>query len=82
MGTNADDYRTDINISTGKDPYLLPMLAVSSYDDAIDALTTKEEKPLSAFYVFADPLPAKYLTQFVRTRVSFVNHIPANLLGT
>jgi aldehyde dehydrogenase (NAD+) len=78
----SDEYRTEINTSTEKDPHSLPMLAVSSYDDAIDALTTKEEKPLSAFYVFADPLPAKYLTQFVRTRVSFVNHIPANLLGT
>ncbi|MCJ1472745.1 hypothetical protein MMC13_001394 [Lambiella insularis] len=58
----SDRYRTEINTSTEKDSHSLPMLAVSSYDDAIDALATKEEKQLLAFYVFADPLPAKYLT--------------------
>jgi aldehyde dehydrogenase (NAD+) len=58
------------------------LLATSSHDDAIDTLgNISNQDPLLASYVFATPPAAKYLTQFVRSRVSFVNHIPANLLG-
>ncbi|KAL6245154.1 hypothetical protein RBB50_007929 [Rhinocladiella similis] len=56
------------------------LLATSSHDDAIDAINGKNEKALLALYVFADPSAAKYLSQFIRTRVSFVNHIPTNIL--
>jgi hypothetical protein len=57
------------------------LLAYSSHDDAIDALNGLSPQPLAASYVFADPPAAKYLTQFVKSRASFVNHIPARLLG-
>jgi aldehyde dehydrogenase (NAD+) len=55
--------------------------ATTSLDDAIDILNNSYCAPQSALYVFAEPYAAKYLTQFISTRVSFVNHIPANLLG-
>lgn len=73
--------RDDLQPEATKDAHSIPLLAVSSYDDAIDALSQNHPKPLSALYIFAEPLAAKYLTQFIRTRASFVNHIPANLLG-
>ncbi|KAK6373851.1 hypothetical protein LTS17_007820 [Exophiala oligosperma] len=56
------------------------LLATSSLDDAIDAINGTNQKALLALYVFADPSAAKYLSQFIRTRVSFVNHIPTNIL--
>ncbi|KEF62411.1 uncharacterized protein A1O9_00383 [Exophiala aquamarina CBS 119918] len=59
---------------------VIHLLATSSQDDAIDALNKDDQNPLLALYVFAGPRVAKYLTQFVRSNVSFVNHIPANLL--
>jgi acyl-CoA reductase-like NAD-dependent aldehyde dehydrogenase len=58
---------------------VLLLLPISSMDDAIDLLNS-EELPLSANYVYASPPAAKYITQFVRSEVSFVNHIPADLL--
>ena len=59
------------------------VMATSSHDDAIDVLNGKcEQERLLATYVFASPPAAKYLTKFVRSNASFVNHIPANLLGT
>jgi hypothetical protein len=57
------------------------VLATSSHDDAIDAINATSQDALLALYVFADGPSAKYLTQFIRTRVSFVNHIPTNILG-
>ena len=57
------------------------LLAVSSLDDAIDIVGSKTSRPLLALYVFADPKSAKYLAQFIRADVSFINHIPASLLG-
>lgn len=60
---------------------MIPLLAISSYDDAIDTLNNSHQNSLLALYVFAVPAAAKYLTQFVRSDVHFINHIPANLLG-
>ena len=57
------------------------LLAVSSLDDAIDIVGSKISRPLIASYIFADPKSAKYLAQFIRADVSFINHIPASLLG-
>jgi len=37
--------------------------------------------PLSAAYHFGSPETGKYLSQFITAQVSFVNHIPAELLG-
>lgn len=55
----------------------------SSLDDAID-LFSKDgvQKPLvGALYLFAAPREAKYLSQYISSQASFVNHIPAQLLG-
>lgn len=57
------------------------LLATSSHDDAIDTINGMNQTALLALYVFADPSAAKYLSHFIRTRVSFVNHIPTNILG-
>jgi len=56
-------------------------VAVSSLDDAIDLVSSKISRPLLASYVFADPKSAKYLAQFIRAEMNFVNHVPASLLG-
>ncbi|KAH7134972.1 Aldehyde/histidinol dehydrogenase [Dendryphion nanum] len=58
-----------------------PIFAIStitSPDHAIDLLSQAE--PPSAAYYFAEPSHAKYLDQFVASKVSFTNHIPAQLL--
>ncbi|KAJ5211097.1 PutA family dehydrogenase [Penicillium cf. griseofulvum] len=49
-----------------------------SLDHAIDMSNMVGN--LRAAYVFADNMSAKYLTQFINARVSFVNHIPATIL--
>ena len=62
-------------------PQDVTVLSTSSLDDAIDGVNSSEKQALLALYVFADGPAAKYLTQFIRTRVSFVNHIPTTLLS-
>ncbi|KIW07200.1 uncharacterized protein PV09_02066 [Verruconis gallopava] len=57
----------------------LIILPISSMDDAIDLLNSGENT-LLANYVYAAPPAGKYITQFVRSSASFVNHIPAELL--
>lgn len=74
-------FRADLHIHDSKQTDTIPLFATSSHDDAIDTLNNSDEDSLLALYVFAAPQAAKYLTQFVRSRVSFVNHIPANLLS-
>lgn len=56
-------------------------MAISSLDDAVDLVSLRISQPLLALYVFGDPMPTKYLAQFIRNDASFVNHIPSNLLG-
>ena len=58
------------------------LIAFSSLDDAIDLLNSAFSPRIRALYAFADPKAAKYLAQFIQTDVSFVNHIPASLLGS
>ena len=74
--------RVDLEARASTPTFKIPLLATSSHDDAIDAIESHHLEPLLALYVFAAPHAAKYLTQFIRSNVSFVNHIPANLLGT
>ncbi|KAK5050465.1 hypothetical protein LTR84_003746 [Exophiala bonariae] len=59
----------------------LLVLATSSHDDAIDALNATNREALLALYIFADPAAAKYLAQFINTKVSFVNYVPAHILA-
>ncbi|EKV04280.1 PutA family dehydrogenase, putative [Penicillium digitatum] len=51
---------------------------VRSLDHAIDLSNLVGS--LQASYVFAHEKSAKYLTQFINARVSFVNHIPVEVL--
>ncbi|KAF2021436.1 ALDH-like protein [Aaosphaeria arxii CBS 175.79] len=58
-----------------------PVLAVSTFtslEHAIDLATASGR--LSAAYFFAEAAHAKYLDQYVASEVSFVNHVPAQLL--
>jgi hypothetical protein len=73
--------RDDLKVHGSNQANVIHLLATSSHDDAIDTLNNGDQNNLLALYVFAAPPVAKYLTQFVRSNVSFVNHIPANLLG-
>jgi aldehyde dehydrogenase (NAD+) len=59
---------------------ILAISAVSSLDHAIDLITNDSDDRLSAAYHFAAPAHAKYLSQFIRSEVTFANHIPSSLL--
>ncbi|RDW83681.1 uncharacterized protein DSM5745_04007 [Aspergillus mulundensis] len=50
----------------------------TSLDDAIDLCAGSET--LAATYAFATPASAKYLTQFIDAHVSFINHVPVDVL--
>ena len=63
------------------DPKCVSFLSTSSHDDVIDTLNAGEQAALLALYIFAKPLEAKYLAQFIRTQVSFVNRIPTHVLS-
>ncbi|KIW62194.1 hypothetical protein PV04_10392 [Phialophora macrospora] len=52
---------------------------VSSLDDAID-VSNGLGLPLDALYIFATPEEAIYVSRFVDTRISCMNHIPLELL--
>ncbi|KAJ5912896.1 aldehyde dehydrogenase PutA [Penicillium tannophilum] len=49
---------------------------ITSLDDAID---TVQRSP-AASYIFANPDSAKYLAQFIDAHLSWVNHIPMDML--
>jgi hypothetical protein len=59
---------------------VLAIHAVKSLDDAIDFIGTAQAGPALAAYHFGNPQVGKYLAQFVDARVSFVNHVPRDLL--
>lgn len=59
---------------------LLILTSISSLDDAID-FSNSGASPLLATYFFANLASAKYLSQFIDSYLSLVNHIPAELLG-
>ena len=44
-------------------------------------LTALKRETLLASYIFAAPTSAKYMSQFIRSQVSFVNQVPLELLG-
>jgi acyl-CoA reductase-like NAD-dependent aldehyde dehydrogenase len=70
---------TSIALTEKLDSPMLLVLPVSSMDDAIDYLN-KGDLPLATNYVYAAPAAAKYITQFVKSTSSFINHLPAELL--
>ncbi|KAJ4353954.1 uncharacterized protein N0V89_005686 [Didymosphaeria variabile] len=59
---------------------VLAISAISSLDHAIDLITNDSNDRLSAAYHFAAPAHTKYLSQFIRSEVTFLNHIPSSLL--
>ncbi|KAK2596298.1 hypothetical protein N8I77_013194 [Diaporthe amygdali] len=54
---------------------------VTSLDDAIDFLCTEAQKsaPVGGLYLFSAHREAKYLSQYIDSQVTYVNHIPAQL---
>ncbi|KAF7715071.1 Uncharacterized protein PECH_003541 [Penicillium ucsense] len=59
------------------DEKVLVVHPVTSLDDAIDM---NFNQTLAAVYAFAAPASAKYLTQFIDADISWVNHVPSNML--
>ncbi|PYI19517.1 aldehyde dehydrogenase PutA [Aspergillus violaceofuscus CBS 115571] len=53
---------------------------ITSLDDAIDFSTSSRRGTLAATYAFAAPASAKYLTQFIDSYISWVNHVPTDML--
>ncbi|OAG05558.1 ALDH-like protein, partial [Paraphaeosphaeria sporulosa] len=71
---------THVPLPPRSDAPVLAISAVSSLDHAIDIINNDLDDRLSAAYHFAAPAHAKYLSQFIRSEVTFVNHIPTSLL--
>lgn len=59
---------------------MIALSPITSLDDAIDRLANQDVQ-LTTLYVFAKPNEAKYLSQFISTDVSFVNHVPLSYLS-
>ncbi|KAK3378388.1 Aldehyde/histidinol dehydrogenase [Podospora didyma] len=56
-------------------------LSIVSCSGLVDSIFTHQfEKPLLAGYFFAEPRAAKYLSQHLSCRISFINQIPEQLL--
>jgi hypothetical protein len=61
------------------DPVLL-ICSMRSLDDAIDLLCRSSWEPYLAAYHFSNLGSAKYLSQFIDARVTFVDRVPRELL--
>lgn len=62
------------------DAPILTVHDIKSLDDAIDLVSSASSGPCLAAYHFGQARTSKYLTQFIDAKVSFVNHIPRQLL--
>lgn len=71
-------YRSPQILRKVKEPCLI-VHAVRSLDDAIDFLNGDGKECLAAYH-WGGAAQCKYLSQFVSARVSFANHIPAEIL--
>ncbi|KAL4892402.1 Aldehyde/histidinol dehydrogenase [Aspergillus ambiguus] len=60
------------------DEKVLIVHPITSLDDAIDF--SNSLGGLTATYAFAIPSAAKYLTQFIDSHISWVNHVPLDML--
>ncbi|GFF59090.1 aldehyde dehydrogenase family 3 member B1 [Aspergillus udagawae] len=52
---------------------------VTSLDDAIDVSNSRGT--LAATYAFGSPSAAKYITQFIDASISWINHVPFDMLS-
>ncbi|KAF2214210.1 hypothetical protein CERZMDRAFT_22385, partial [Cercospora zeae-maydis SCOH1-5] len=59
---------------------VLAIHAIKSLDDAIDLVGSRGTKPVLAAYHFCNARTAKYLSQFIASETTFVNHLPRALL--
>jgi hypothetical protein len=59
---------------------VLSIHTIKSLDDAIDFISSAGNSPALAAYHFGNQAVGKYLSQFVDARVSFVNHVPREML--
>ncbi|KAL1608343.1 hypothetical protein SLS60_003284 [Paraconiothyrium brasiliense] len=76
----TNSYTTHVPLPPKSGASVLAISAVSSLDHAIDLIANNSNDRLSAAYHFAAPAHTKYLSQFIRSEVTFVNHIPPSLL--
>ncbi|KAM3422129.1 hypothetical protein BST61_g2500 [Cercospora zeina] len=67
-------------LSTKLPASVLAIHAIKSLDDAIDLVGSRGTKPLLAAYHFSNARTAKYLSQFIASEATFVNHVPRELL--
>ncbi|KAK4542362.1 hypothetical protein LTR36_006818 [Oleoguttula mirabilis] len=72
--------RTSHFLAKKLDAPVLMVHAITSLDDAIDLISSTEDGPCLAAYHFGNPAQAKYLTQFIDANISFINHIPREVL--
>lgn len=59
---------------------VLAVYATKSLDDAIDLIGSRATRPLLAAYHFSNARTGKYLSQFISSEATFVNHVPRELL--
>ncbi|RMZ21635.1 hypothetical protein D0859_14355 [Hortaea werneckii] len=75
--------RAKVPLTTKNEYPVMIVHGVRSLDDAIDligsTLSTSNHASLAAYH-FGNPATGKYLSQFIDAEVSFVNHIPRELL--
>lgn len=77
----TSEYRSTSLLKTKISEPVLLVHAVKSLDDAIDFINNGDSSELLAAYHFGGNAQGKYLSQFVASQVSYINHIPAELLG-
>jgi aldehyde dehydrogenase (NAD+) len=59
---------------------VIALSPITSLDDAIDRLGNQGVQ-LTTLYLFAKLNEARYLSQFISTDITFVNHVPLSYLG-
>ncbi|KAI7278408.1 ALDH-like protein [Hortaea werneckii] len=72
--------RTKVPHTTKNEYPVMIVHGVRSLDDAIDLIGSTSNHASLAAYHFGNPATGKYLSQFVDAEVSFVNHVPRELL--
>ena len=77
----TSEYRSTSLLKTKISEPVLLVHSVKSLDDAIDFINNGDSNELLAAYHFGENAQCKYLSQFVASQVSYINHIPAELLG-
>ncbi|RMY59827.1 hypothetical protein D0863_11814 [Hortaea werneckii] len=72
--------RAKFSLTTKNEYPVMIVHGVRSLDDAIDLIGSTSNRASLAAYHFGNPSTGKYLSQFIDAEVSFVNHVPRELL--